>query len=170
MRDTMSIFLVMVISTATFGKNRREPTAPPALPICSVLSKATEYDGKEITARGIYVFEIHGSEFFGRDCDSRERLVNFRLAANYKSDKQAAKVLRNRDTSMPVDMVIRGRFSIAKNGCFGAACDLFEIEAIELLWAQPEHRLPQSEGISGSGPSTLHEAGHAQGSSHLIRE
>ena len=168
MRSRMIIFFALILSTVAFGRNKPETPAPPALPICSVLSKAAEYDGKEITVRGIYRFEIHGSEFFGRDCNSREKLVNLRLAANYKSDKQAAKVLRNRDTSLPVDMVIRGRFTIAKDGCFGAACDLFEIEEIELLWAQPELSLHKPDGNSGSGPSTLHEAGHPQsGVAHL---
>jgi hypothetical protein len=51
------LLLVIILSTAAWGKdNQTPPPAPPALPICSVVAKAAEYDGREVTVRRIYRF------------------------------------------------------------------------------------------------------------------
>jgi hypothetical protein len=115
-----------------------------------VLSNPAGYDRKEITVRGIYQFEIHGSEFWGRDCVSRDKMVNMR-AVNVKAHKQFVKGMRKLQAHQPADMVIRGRFWIAQEGrCFGGpACDLYEIEETELLWVQPIQDDPKSGEKSG---------------------
>ena len=50
--------------------------------------------------------------------------------------------MRKLAAHLRADREIRGRFSVAKDGCFGAACDLYEIEETELLWVQPAPGTP----------------------------
>lgn len=139
MRRSVILFLVAILSTAAYAKDERTPPpAPPALSICSVLAKAAEYDGKEVTVRGIYRFEIHGSELFGQGCRSRENNVSLRSAPDSKDSKQVRKAWRMIRPGEPVDVVLRGRFVICRSdNCFGAFLDTYEIEVREYLFVQP---------------------------------
>jgi len=146
-RKSSFLFLALVLCSPTYGKTKGEPLPPLALSICSVLSQAGQYDGKDIRVRGIYRADKHGSEFFGSECESRENKVNMR-EADTKAHKQFAKAMRNVDASQPLDMVIRGRFSVAKTGCFGAVCDRYEIKETWLLWVHPVQGAPLRAGAA----------------------
>ena len=141
LRGSLFLILALVLCSPIYGKTKGEPLPPLAVSICSILSQAAQYDGKDIRVRGIYLSNNHGAELFGNQCKSRENMVNVR-GADTKSHKQFVEAMRKIDSSQPVDMVIRGRFSVAKSGCFGAACDRYEIKETWLLWAQPEQGTP----------------------------
>jgi hypothetical protein len=62
-----------------------------------------------------------------------------RRTLDAKLDKQALTVIRSltkKDQFHPVDVVLRGNFRMAHEGCFGQSCLLYEIEETELLCAQ----------------------------------
>lgn len=130
------LILALVLCSPLYGKTKGEPLPPLALSICSVLSQAAQYDGKDIRVRGVYVSNNHGAEFFGNQCKSRENMVNVR-GSDTNSHKQFVKAMRKIDASQPADMVVRGRFSVAKTGCFGSTCDRYEIKETWLLWVRP---------------------------------
>jgi hypothetical protein len=108
------------------------------VPLCTVLSDAANYDGKEITVKGRYRVVIHGSVLMEPTCS--KALVNMRAAPDYRADKHAQDVirsLRKKDQFLSVDVVIRGTFRIAHEGqCFGEMCEPDEIQVDELLCAE----------------------------------
>jgi len=110
-----------------------------AIPLCTVLSDATKYDGKDVIVRGLYRMVIHGSVLMSPACG--QTYVNMRQASNEKPNKQALAVIRSltkKDQFHPVDVVLRGNFRVAHEGqCFGQNCLLYEIEETELLCAAP---------------------------------
>jgi hypothetical protein len=75
----------------------------------------------------------------GSDCKTTE--VNMRQAPKWKANKEAETVLRTqtkKNQFQSVELVIRGRFRVAKQGqCFGQTCLSYEIEESELLCAAP---------------------------------
>ena len=115
-----------------------------AIPLCTVLANAAEYDGKEIVVRGLYRMVIHGSILMGSGCPKVN--VNLRGAPNWKGEKHALAVIRSltkKDQFQPVDIVSRGIFRVAhKEQCFGQNCLTYEIEQVEVLCASSE--LPKS--------------------------
>lgn len=140
MGKSVNLLLVVILSAAAYGKDERTPpSAPPALPICRVLAKAAEYDGKEVTVRGIYRFEIHGSELFGEGCRSRENNVSLSGAPDFKLDKEVRKAWRKIPPHAPADVVLRGRFVVctSENNCAGAFLNQYEIKVREYLFVQP---------------------------------
>ena len=135
-RRMLLVFLGLAVCAPAYGKTKGQAQAPLALPICSVLSQASQYDGQVIRVRGIYRAGAQGPQFYGPDCESQDHMVNVR-EADSKAHKQFVKAMRNLDASRPLDMVIRGKFSVAKTGCFGAACNHYEIRETWLSWVRP---------------------------------
>jgi hypothetical protein len=119
-----------------------------AIPLCTVLSAAAQYDGKEITVRGLYRMVLHGSVLMSPECE--HDLVNMRQAADYKADKRVKSKMRSltkKNQFQSVDVVLRGTFRMAHQGeCFGQNCLRYKIEDHELLYA----KAPDSGGSSGS--------------------
>jgi hypothetical protein len=107
-----------------------------AISLCLVLSDASKYDGKEIIVTGLYRMVTHGSVLMSPACSLT--YVNMRRVLNEKPNKQALAVIRavtKRDRFHPVEVVLRGNFRVAHEGCFGQNCLLYEIEETELLCA-----------------------------------
>jgi hypothetical protein len=142
MRSTIviAVFLAACFNPpASAGDDKCSASIQP-IPLCTVLSDAAKYDGKEITVRGLYRMVIHGSILMGSACPKDS--VNLRGAPNAKDDKQASAVLRSfykkkKNRFQPVDEVLRGTFRVAHQGqCFGQDCWPYEIEVTELLCAE----------------------------------
>lgn len=122
-----------------------------AIPLCTVLSDAANYDGKEITVKGLYRMVIHGSILMSPACG--KTYVNLRQAPDYKADKHASAVIRSmtkKDQFQTVEVVLRGTLHVAHHEqCFGQNCLLYEIEDHELLCAGP----PEPGNSSDARPS-----------------
>src|ERR1035437_4872599 len=114
-------------------------TSIQAMSLCTVISNASAYNGKEIVVSGRYRMVIHGTILMDGSCAKTE--VNLRESSGYKANRQAATLLRSltqKDRFRPVDVVFRGIFRVAREGqCFGQICASFEIETTELLTAHP---------------------------------
>jgi hypothetical protein len=152
----VAVLLGACISSLAFAGDDRCASSAEAIPLCTVLSDAAKYDGKEITVRGLYRMVLHGSVLTSPECG--KTYVNMRQASDYKGDRDASAIMRSltkKDQFQSVDVVIRGTFRVAKQGqCFGQNCLSYEIEDHELLCAQA----PKAE----AGTTTNNEAGHAQ--------
>jgi hypothetical protein len=139
--------LVSVLGTAAYGKHAQPPSPPPALPICSLLAKAGEYDGKEVTVRGIYRFEIHGSEFFGPECRSPENMVSLSGALDSRDSKDIRKAWRKIGAHERADVVLRGTFMICRGDrayvCHASILNLYQIDVREYLFVQPAQAEPK---------------------------
>jgi hypothetical protein len=109
-----------------------------AVPLCTVLASAEQYDGKEITVRGLYAMTFHGSILMGAACPRSD--VNLRDRQDFKVDKQTLAALRSLTKKNPfqtVDEVLHGTFHVAKQEqCFGQICASYEIEVNRILCAQ----------------------------------
>jgi hypothetical protein len=105
------------------GADRCAPVSE-AVPLCTVLSDAAKYNGKEIIVKGLYRMVIHGSILMSPECG--KTYVNMRGASDYKADKHASSVLRSRtkkDQFQSFEVVLRGTFKVAQQGqCFGQNC------------------------------------------------
>lgn len=140
MRSTTLIVLLLavLISPTALARDDKCSASAQAVPFCTVLSDAANYDGKEITVRGLYRMVVHGSFLMGATCPKIK--VNVRQAPNYKADKNASTIIRSltkKDQFQVADVVIRGTFRVAHEGqCFGQNCELYELESHELLCAQ----------------------------------
>jgi hypothetical protein len=160
MRRDILVVVVLgtCISSLAFAGDDRCSSSAEAISLCTVLTDAAKYDGKEITVRGLYRMVLHGSVLMSPSCG--KTYVNMRQASDYKANKDASAIMRSltkKDQFQSVDVVIRGAFRVAKRGqCFGQNCLSYEIEDHELLCAQA----PKPEAST----TTNHEAGHAQGS------
>jgi hypothetical protein len=138
MRSTTLIVLLAVFvgPAALAGDDKCMPSTQ-AVPFCTAVSDAANYDGKEITVRGLYSMVVHGSLLMGATC--QKTTVNLRQAPDYRADKNASAVVRSltkKDQFQAVDVVIRGTFRVAHEECFGQNCELYELESHELLCAQ----------------------------------
>jgi hypothetical protein len=136
---TLIVLLLAVFVSPTVLAGDDKCTAfPQAVPFCAVVSDAANYDGREITVRGLYRMVVHGSILMGATCPKTK--ANVREAPDYKADKNASTVVRSltkKDQFQAVDVVIRGTFRVAHQGqCFGQNCELYELENQELLCAQ----------------------------------
>jgi len=155
----MLLLAVSVSRTALAGDDRCTASTQ-AVPFCTVVSDTANYDGKEITVRGLYRMVVHGSLLMGPTCPKIK--VSVRQAPDYKADKNASAVVRSltkKDQFQEVDVVIRGTFRVAHEGqCFGQNCELYELESHELLCAQKA-----KPDASATPTTSSHEAGHAQG-------
>ena len=131
-------FAFAVCLTTASGVDRECPALATAIPLCTVLADASQYDSKEITVRGLYRMVIHGSILMSPECGKEP--VNLRGASDYKADKHAVAVIRSatrKDQFQSVDVVLRGTFHVAGSGqCFGQNCWRYEIEDHELLCAK----------------------------------
>jgi len=135
--------IILALSISPHGQERlTAPSATQVLSLCDLLSRAAEFDGKQITVRGIYQFEIHGAELFAQQCTSRNDRVNLRHAPEYKSDKRTQEAWHRVGRHQPAEVVVRGKFSVAQEGCFGAACDLYEVEVHEYVAVEPLRTRP----------------------------
>jgi hypothetical protein len=141
MRNCFTLFAIMAFAATAFGKQNRPPSPPAALPICSVLAKAAEYDGKEVIVRGIYRFEIHGSELFGEECRSQESNVSLSGVLDSRDSKDIRRAWRKIGAHEPADVVLRGTFMICRGDrayvCHASILNLYEIEVREYLFVQP---------------------------------
>ena len=108
-----------------------------AIPICSLLSDATRYDGKEIVVRALYRMVVHGSVLMGTGC--AQSPVNLRGTLGSEDDKRAVAVIRSltrKSRFQAVDVVVRGIFRVAqKEQCFGQDCLSYEISSAEFQCA-----------------------------------
>ena len=134
-----NILLVLLFGaclSSLAGDDRCTPSAE-AISICTVLSDAAKYDGKEVTVRGLYRMVLHGSVLTSPACG--RTYVNMRQASDYKADKHASAMMRSltqNDRFQSVDVLIRGTFRVAQQGqCFGQSCLSYEIEDHELICA-----------------------------------
>jgi hypothetical protein len=131
----------LVLLVATFGPPAPSSSesvcsaAAKAIPLCRVLADAPRYDGKDVTVNGLYYRVIHGSILTAPEC--RATKVNMRSAADWRGEKRVVDVLNSLTRrNQPADVVLRGTFRAAHDGCFGQTCSLFEIEEHELLCAK----------------------------------
>ncbi len=161
MRSTIAttVLLAACLSPLTLAGKDKCAAFVQAVPLCTVLSDAPKYDGKEITVRGLYRMVIHGSVLMSPACSPT--YVNMRRALDEKPNKQALAVIRSltrKDQFHPVDVVLRGNFRVAHEGCFGQNCLLYEIEETELLCAQPENSVSPPGGVGSKVNTSLKTA------------
>ena len=132
----VTILFTSCFSPLTVSSDEKCPASAQAVPLCTVLTDAAKFDGKEIIVSGLYQMLIHGSVLMGPDCGPG---VNMRRILNEKPNKKAEAVIRSltkKDQFHPVDVVLRGNFRVAHEGqCFGQNCFPYEIEEVELLCA-----------------------------------
>jgi len=132
------IFRAASVTSMAIPQNVKPDASAAVIPFCTVLSNASAYDGKEVTIKGVYWRVIHGSILTGPTCDGK---ANMRLSANWKGDKQAVKLRNSRARSNQGNqVVVRGTFRVAQQGCFGQTCSLYEIEESALLSAEVPSR------------------------------
>ena len=150
-----TVLLSVCLSSATYSEDDRCGAFKEFIPICSVLSDATKYDGKEITVKGIYRTVLHGSVLMSPACG--QTYVNLRQVSAYKADKQASAVMRSitkKDQFESVEVILRGTFRAAHQGqCFGQNCLPYEFEDHELLCAA---RPPADPKDAANSKGTTH--------------
>lgn len=158
MRSTIAIAVLLAACSnplTSVGDNECTGSAK-AIPLCTVLSDAANYDGKEITVGGLYRMVIHGSILTSPACG--KTYVNMRQASDYKADKHASTVLRSetkKDQFQSVEVVLRGTFRVAQQGqCFGQNCLLYEIEDHGLLCAKSSNPANSSDGANPKGAAS----------------
>jgi hypothetical protein len=146
---------------ASAGDNECTVSAE-AVPLCTILSDAASYDGKEVTVRGLYRMVIHGSILTSPACG--KTYVNMRQASDYKADKHASALVRSltkHDQFQSVEVVLRGTFRVAQQGqCFGQNCLLYEIDDHNLLCAQSPKANGSSVGTEPKGAASAAPTTH----------
>lgn len=137
------LFTSLILCAAAYGKDDRWPSPLPALSICSVLAKAAAYDGKEITVRVIYQSNPEGGISYGSQCS--HEYVSLRNAPDFKPNKEIQKAWRKIGAYKPVDLVVRGRFTICRDrNCFvGMNWAPYEIQVREYLFIRPAQVEPK---------------------------
>ena len=141
----ITILVAACFARPAFSAEKKCSADPEAMPLCAVLTDAAKYDGKDLTVRGTYYRVIHGSILTAPACRSTK--VNVRSAEDWKANEHALSVLNLRARkNQGTDVVLRGTFRVAHDGCFGQTCTLYEIDDHELLCAEA----PQPEGASGT--------------------
>jgi len=82
---------------------------------------------------------IHGSILWGEACPKID--VNLTETSGYKANKKASSLVRSlakKDQFGSVEVVFRGTFRVAhERQCFGEMCEKYQLEAAELLSAEP---------------------------------
>lgn len=140
-RNSIGITLLLVICFTAISPavNTECPAFAKAVPLCTVLTDPSRYEGKDVTVRGLYRMVLHGSILMSPECG--QTYVNMQGAPDYKADKHALSVVRSltkKDQFRSVDVVLRGTFRVAQMGqCFGQSCLQYEIEDHELQCAKP---------------------------------
>lgn len=154
MRRTVLVLLLLaecLVPPFSFGDDTCASSGQ-ALPLCAVLANAAQYDGKEIIVAGIYHRVIHGSILTASTCPGTNKRVNMRSAPNWKANKNVLKPLNSlANNHKPADVVVKGIFRVAEQGCFWQTCSLYEIEETELLCAMPT----KTSGSSGAADATI---------------
>lgn len=129
--------VVSSLCTSVSAKDDKCAVLATAIPLCNVLSSATQYDGKEILVRGLYRMVVHGSILTANRCP--EGQVNLRGVPGSKDNKRALATIRSltkNDQFQSVDVVLSGIFHVAHEGqCYGQNCLRYEIEATEFQCA-----------------------------------
>jgi hypothetical protein len=164
MRSTIAIavlFAACLNPLASASDNECTVSAK-AVPLCTILSDAANYDGKEITVRGLYRMVIHGSILTSPACG--KTYVNMRQASDYQADKHASAVVRSltkKDRFQSVEVVLRGTFRVSQQGkCFGQDCLLYEIEDHNLLCAESPKSNGSSAGTEPKGATSAAPTTH----------
>jgi hypothetical protein len=123
---------------ATPGEERA--ITPTVMSVCQIASRAADYDGHEVAAKGIYWRTVHGAVLSASEC--RDQKVNIRLNAKFKAGKKDLRTLgRLANGQQAADVVFRGVFRLARQGqCFGQDCRPFQIDADELLEVHQRHQ------------------------------
>ncbi len=131
------VALTLAFPDNSYGKDKRDTVAPPALPICSVLAKAAEYDGKEVTVGLTYYLNIEGGMGGGPECPHEN--VGLRNAPDFKESKRIRKAWGKMGKHGPVYLVVRGTFTVCREGnCFvGMYWAPYRIEVREDLFVRP---------------------------------
>jgi hypothetical protein len=134
----VTVLIAACLNPAMSAGGKKCAAPADSVPLCSVLSDAARYDGKDIVVSGIYRMVVHGSILTSSACPNAT--VNLRQARGYKANKTALAVIRSltkHNQFQPVDVVLHGTFSVAHQGqCFGQTCSLYEVENQEFLCAQ----------------------------------
>jgi hypothetical protein len=133
MRNCFILSLSLVVCVTAYGQGERQA----ARSICSVLAKAPDYDGKEITVKLIYQSNPEGGIGYGPECS--HGYVSLRRAPDFKQNKVVQKEWKKMGAYKPVDLVLRGKFGICRGGnCFvGMNWAPYQIEVREYLSVQP---------------------------------
>jgi hypothetical protein len=115
-----------------------------AIPICTVLTDAAKYDGKEIIVKAIYTAAIHGSYITGAACSDVG--INLKRTEHWHAEKRALNTIRSltkKDPFHSVEIVVRGVFRKAYSGtCYGPNCMGYEFTESELFCASDVKPLP----------------------------
>lgn len=137
MRNGSILFVSLVLCAAAYAGEERRTSPPPALSICSVLSKAADYDGKDVTVRVIYQSNPEGGIGYGSECS--HEFVSLRKAPDFKPNKDVQKEWKKMRAYKPADLVLRGKFTICREGdCFvGMNWAPYQIQVREYLSVQP---------------------------------
>lgn len=89
----------------------RSESELPELPICQVVAKPEEYEGKVIRVRAVYAFGIHGATIGSKSCLSEETGTWVSVTpAMWDEIKQATEKAYGAKNAGPLDMVAVGRF------------------------------------------------------------
>jgi hypothetical protein len=149
---TIAFLTATCFTLLAFSGEKQCSAATEAIPLCDVLADAAKYDGKDITIRGVYYRVIHGSILTTSACEKTK--VNMRSASDWKADKHALSVLNSRARkNQGTDIVLRGTFRVARDGCFGQTRTLYEIEEHELLCAESLKSVNSSDAMKPKGAS-----------------
>ena len=109
-------------------------------PLCSLLMEATQHDNSNVTVRGLYLKMPHGMVLTTEECPGLSRdTVSLTTSTMFFVNKQTWKTLslltRRRK---PAEVVLTGRFHVAAQGqVFGQGNELYEIELVSILCAEP---------------------------------
>jgi hypothetical protein len=149
---TITFLVAACFAPLASSREKQCQSTAEAIPLCSVLSNATKYDGKDITVKGVYYRVIHGSILTESACEKTK--VNMRLASDWKANKHALSILNSRArNNQGTDIALRGTFRVAQDGCFGQTCTLYEIEEHELLCAEPTKSVNPPNTVNPKGAS-----------------
>jgi hypothetical protein len=143
MRNSYILFVSLFLCAAIYGKEDPRPSPPPAYSICTLLSKAADYDGKEVTVRVTYQSNPEGGIGHGSECSHEN--VRLQNAPDFKPNKEIQKTWRRIGKYKPVDLVVRGRFTVCRDGnCFvGMYWAPYGIQVREYLYVQPAQLEPK---------------------------
>jgi hypothetical protein len=148
----ITFFVAACFGPLAFSGEKQCHETAEAIPLCNILMDAAKYDGKDITVTGVYYRVIHGSILTASGCEKSK--VNMRSASDWKADKHALSVLNSRARkNQGTNIVLRGTFRVAHDGCFGQTCSLYEIEEHQLLCAEPLKSVNSSDALEPKGAS-----------------
>jgi hypothetical protein len=152
------IFLASCFSAPSVAADNKCSAAAQAIPLCSVVTDDTKYDGKQVTVKGLYRKTSHGEILMSPECNPSS--ANLREARDYKADKHVLAALHSlskvkKGEPKPVAVVLRGTFRIAPQGqCLGRECLLYEIDQHELMCAEPAPPEPPKPTAAEGGDNS----------------